>query len=98
MEQLDEVNNGIPEGLVLASTLFSLYVADIPQSISRKFGYADNLVIATNHKDLETTEDTDLRALSEYFMKRRLQPTKTEVSIFHLNNIEAENYEFIMKT
>lgn len=39
--------NGLHQGSVLAPLLFSLYVADMPETSSRKFGYADDGIIAT---------------------------------------------------
>ncbi|KAG5865230.1 hypothetical protein JTB14_013650 [Gonioctena quinquepunctata] len=89
--KLMELNKGLPQGSVLAPLLFSFYIADMPETRSRKFGYADDWTLATGHRDSGIAGNTltsDLTALSEYFRKWRLQPsaTKTEVSVFHLNN------------
>lgn len=86
-----KLNNGLPQGSVLAPLLFSLYIADMPKTTSKKFGYADDWALATSHKDLDITEQIltkDLATLGSYFRYWRLQPNavKTEVSCFHLNN------------
>lgn len=86
-----KLNNGLPQGSVLAPLLFSLYTADMPETRSRKFGYADDWAITTSHKDIDVTENVltnVLTILCAYFRKWRLQPnaTKTEVSTFDLNN------------
>ena len=91
---LRTLNNGLPQGSVLAPLLFSLYIADMPGTASRKFGYADDWVLATQHKSFEVMEATlssDLVSLGTYFRKWRLQPnpTKTEVACFHLCNKSA---------
>lgn len=82
---------------MLASLLFSLYIADMPGTTSKKFGYADDWALATSHKEFEITEQiltNDLATLGRYFRDWRLQPSaaKTEVSCFHLNNRMA-NYQ-----
>lgn len=85
------LNNGLPQGSVLAPLLFSLYIADMPETLSRKFGYADDWAIAIREKTVEQTEEIlteDLKKLAHYFKMWGLKPntSKTEVCCFHLNN------------
>lgn len=86
-----KLNNGLPQGSVLAPLLFSLYIADMPETRSNKFGYADDWVLATRCNSIKLSEEiltADLEKMGKYFRKWRLQPnaSKTEVSCFHLNN------------
>lgn len=86
-----KLSNGLPQGSVLAPLLFNLYISDLPETASRKFGYADDLSLATQNQQMSTTEVTltaDLALLSQYFKNWRLCPSmaKTESACFHLNN------------
>ena len=63
--------------------------------ISRKFAYADDLVLlhsSGNWKDLEGTLCQDMSTLSAYFQtwSLKLSHTKTVMAAFHLNNQEAK--------
>jgi hypothetical protein len=89
-----KLNNGLPQGSVLAPLLFNLYISDLPETTSRKFGYADDWTLAFQHRRFDVGESTltsDLEGLGQYFRKWRLLPnaSKTEVTCFHLNNREA---------
>lgn len=85
------LNNGLPQGSVLAPLLFSMYIADMPPTRSKKFGYADDWALATQNSLIQNSEailTEDLERLVKYFKQWRLKPNpkKTEVSCFHLNN------------
>lgn len=89
-----KLKNGLPQGSVLAPLLFSLYIADMPDTKSKKYGYADDWALTTSCKTFEETEvilSADLKKLGKYFRKWRLQPnaSKTEITCFHLNNKSA---------
>jgi len=85
------LNNGLPQGSVLAPLLFNVYTHDLPCTTSQKFIYADDLALTFQHKDFNVIEKyltTDLKIISQYF-KNCPNPNKTEVSCFHLNNHQA---------
>lgn len=89
-----KLNNGLAQGSVLAPLLFNLYISDIPDTNCRKFGYADDWALAVRNNNIPEAENIlseDLSKLSRYFRQWRLKPnpSKTEVSCFHLNNQQA---------
>ena len=93
--RLRRLKNGVPQGSVLAPLLFNIYTYDLPFMISRKFAYADDLVLlhySENWKDLEGTLSQDMFTLSAYLQTWRLKlsHTKTVTAAFHLNNREAK--------
>ena len=92
---LRRFKNGVPQGLVLAPLLFNIYTYDLPSMISRKFVYADDLIMlhsSGNWKDLEGSLSQDMSTLLSYLQTWRLKlsHTKTVTAAFHLNKREAK--------
>ena len=92
---LRRFKNGVPQGSVLAPLLFNIYTYDLPSMISRKFVYADDLIMlhsSGNWKDLEGSLSQDMSTLLSYLQTWRLKlsHTKTVTAAFHLNKREAK--------
>jgi len=92
-----KLNDGLPQGSVLAPILFNLYISDLPKTISRKFIYTDDITLAVQNNKFEVTEKVpieDLDVISAYLHRWRLKPNvnKTVITTFHLNNCLA-NYQ-----
>jgi len=73
----------------------SVSTSDLPETISRKFAYADDVCNATQAKtftEIENTLTADLDLMSKFCRQWRLIPsaTKTVTSVFHLHNASAD--------
>ena len=83
--------NGLPQGSVLAPTLFSPITRDLPITRSHRFIYADDICCALQvefFSKIECTLTADLAHLVIYCQLWRLKPStsKTVTSVFHLHN------------
>ena len=43
--RLRRMKNGVPQDSVLSPMLFNIYISDLPETTSMKYGYADDLAI-----------------------------------------------------
>lgn len=81
-------------GSVLSPMLFNLYTNDELQIQSKRFIFADDWAIVIQCKTFEEGQETleqDLKLINDYFTENRLKmnPSKSEVCAFHLNNKEV---------
>ena len=93
--RLRRLKNGLPQGSVLASLLFNIYIYDLPSITSKKHAYADDLAILDSSGDwkvLERTLSEDMTTLFAYLQTWRLKLShaKTLTAAFHLHNQEAK--------
>jgi hypothetical protein len=93
------LNNGLPQGSVLAPLLFSLHLFDIPSTLSNQFQYANDIALTYQHESFSDCEaanlEVDLERLNQYFHRWRLQPnpSKTESCVFtsHVQITQTEH-------
>lgn len=65
-------NNGLPQGSVLAPTLFNQYIHGIPKTKGLMFLYADDIAIVHQSRELKDWSNTlnyHLATLGDYFDK-----------------------------
>lgn len=91
--RLRRLRNGVPQCSVLSPMLFNIYIYDLPDTTSRKYGYADDLAIMLRRpawKALEDGLNQDMDILVAYLRKWRLQLStdKTVTAAYHLCNRE----------
>ena len=89
------LKNGVPQGSVLASLLFNIYISGLQSIVSRKYAYADDLAIMHVDGDCQAVEGVltkDMGTAGEYLQtwKLKLSTTKTVSAAFCLNNKEAK--------
>jgi len=93
--RLRRLKNGVPQGCVLASLLFNIYVSDLPNTISRKYVYADDLAIMHADGDWQAVEGAlskNMATEGEYLhiWKLKFSIIKSVSAAFHLNRKEVK--------
>ena len=93
--------NGLPQGSVLAPTLFNICTADMPSTRSTKLLYADDSALGFTHQNkgkIEEALQSDLNTICTYYQKWHLKisTTKTVCSFFHLSTIKVSEKLKIM--
>ena len=93
--RLRRLKNSVPQGSVLTSLLFNIFISDLPTTVSRKYAYTDDQAIIHADGDWQVEEGVrtkDLATVSEYLQtwKLKLSTTKAVSAVFHLNNKEVK--------
>ena len=86
--RLRKLKNGIP----LAPLLFKIYIHDLPETTSNKYGFADDLAIHLHRPMWEAVDEglnEDTNILPAYLNRWRLQLSKTVSAAFHLNHKDS---------
>ena len=89
--RLRGLRNNLPQGPVLVSLFFNIYIYHLPSMTSQEYSYANDLALLYASRDWKAVEDTlseDTTTLSAYLQTWRLKlsNTKTVTAAFQLNN------------
>jgi hypothetical protein len=64
------LNNGLPQGSVLAPKLFNLYMSDLPSTAAKVFQYADDIAVTYQAKTFDEYEnnlEANIEVLNQFF-------------------------------
>ena len=95
-QQLEKAKNGLPQGSVLAPTMFNIYTND--QLIyygTRSFIYADDLCITSQYQSFKQVEETieeALNNLTTYYKMNslRVNPEKKHMSLRYISGTKRQ--------
>jgi hypothetical protein len=70
------LHNGLPQGSVLATILFNLYMSDLPPTAAKVFQYADDIAVTYQAKTFDECENNleIIEVLNQFFHRCCLQP------------------------
>ena len=89
------LKNDVPQGFVIARTVFNIHLNDMPETKSLNFGYADDCTLLYQSKERRTRNRSRpvWRSINAQqllqAMVPRLNTTKSTTSLFHLDNHRA---------
>jgi hypothetical protein len=91
------LNNGLPQGSVLAPLLFNLHMSDLPSTAAKVFQYADDIAVtyqAMTFDECENTLEADIEVLNQFFHRWCLQPNpgKTEMCDTSTRMLPTKNW------
>ena len=92
--RLKRLRTGVPQGSVLAPTLFNISVSDVSPTAATKYACADDLALSVSLRstsDIEASLTDDMHKIASYLhqWRLRLNQAKTTVSLFHLHKAMA---------
>ena len=74
--RLRKTKNGVPQCSVISPMLFNTNISDLPETTSRKYGYADDLAILMRRpswREMEEGLNKYMTILVDYLRKWRIQ-------------------------
>ena len=98
------INHGVPQGSVLGTLLFLIYINDLHKAIKKSsvYHFADDtnmLNINSSPKRMQKQMNIDLKCLYKWLLANKisLNCSKTELVIFHKPGYPIRNFNFNIK-